>query len=260
MQARADERAAPLTCAHIHRRRRRAPMRRAAAPLWVGREAHPEIVLPAGDYTVTAQNGVARQQSKVTIAPATGTNFNSMLAVRIARAQRHARHRRRPGDPVTEGVTFILAQDDPDAPQGRREVARSAAPRADLHAARRHLLRDGAHAVAPRCASRSPSAPATSSSAPCRCRWRTSSSPRRWRPAAGAADKPVTYRVVRLDGEPREIARTIAQRARVRSFRRTLSPRSVARRQQRHRRHRDRARRGPGAEDHAAARRRQRHA
>ncbi len=68
-----------------------------SAPLWVGREAHPEIVLPAGDYTVTAENGVARQQSKVTIAPATGTNFNSMLESGLARAQRHARHGRRAG-------------------------------------------------------------------------------------------------------------------------------------------------------------------
>ena len=50
-----------------------------AAPVWVGRETHPEIVIPAGEYSVTAQNGLARQQSNVTIAPATGTSFNSML-------------------------------------------------------------------------------------------------------------------------------------------------------------------------------------
>ncbi len=99
-----------------------------SAPLWVGREAHPEIVLPAGDYIVTAQNGVARQQSKVTIAPATGTNFNSMLESGSLELSATRGTAAVPGEPVTEGVTFILSQDDPDAPQGRREVARSAAP------------------------------------------------------------------------------------------------------------------------------------
>ena len=228
------------------------------APIWVGRETHPEIVLPAGDYTVAVQNGIARQQSKVTITPATGTSFNSMLqsgslelsATRGATAGQ--------GEPVTEGVTFILSQDDPDAPQGRREVARSAAP------APTFTLPAGTYYVTAR----------------------TSSAEVREQLAIGAGDavkravplalariklaatlggqpptpaNPVTFRIVRLDGEPREIARTIAKEPRVRSFGGPLPHRGLARRQQRHLGDRDGARRGAGAEDHFGARRRQRH-
>ncbi|MEI9899698.1 MAG: hypothetical protein WDN31_05600 [Hyphomicrobium sp.] len=99
-----------------------------AAPLWVGRDAQPEIVLPAGDYVVSAQTDMARQQSKVTIAPATGTSFNSVLAAGTLELSAARGTAAAPGDPLTDGVTFILYQDDPDAPQGRREIVRSAAP------------------------------------------------------------------------------------------------------------------------------------
>ncbi len=144
MQARAKDAAAPLASPVFTVTSASADAGDKPAPIWVGRDTHPEIVLPAGDYTVAVQSGIARQQSKVTITPATGTSFNSML--QSGSLELSATRGATPGlgEPVTEGVTFILSQDDPDAPQGRREVARSAAPVSDIRASSRHLLRDGA--------------------------------------------------------------------------------------------------------------------
>ena len=114
-----------------------------------------------------------------------------------------------PGEPVTEGVTFILAQDDPDAPQGRREVARSAAPAPSF------TLPAGPYYVTVR----TPSAEVREQIA-----IGAGDVVKRAMPLslahiklaatlggqAATVDKPVTYRVVRLDGTPREVARTIA--------------------------------------------------
>src|SRR6185503_16180392 len=126
MQARSTAAAPPLTSPVFTVN----PLKAAVgdAPIWVGRDTQPEIVLPAGDYVVTAQNGLARQQTGVTIGAATGTSFNSMLASGTLELSATRGTAAVPGDAVVDGVTFILHQDDPDAPQGRREVARSAAP------------------------------------------------------------------------------------------------------------------------------------
>jgi Ca-activated chloride channel family protein len=207
MLARAADAAAPLTSAIFTVAPANAE--KGAAPLWVGRDAHPEIVIPAGEYSVTAQNGLARQQSNVTIAPATGTSLISKLASGQLELSATRGTAAGQDDPVTGNVTFILAQDDPDAPQGRREVARSAAP------APTFTLPAGTYYAT----ARTPSAEV------------------REQIAIGAGDivkrvmplslahiklvatmggqppgpvNTVTYRVVRLDGEPREIARTIA--------------------------------------------------
>jgi Ca-activated chloride channel family protein len=210
MQARAKDAAPPLASPVFTVTSASTDAGDKPAPVWVGRDTHPEIVLPAGDYTVAVQSGIARQQSKVTIAPATGTSFNSLL--QSGSLELSATRGATPGlgEPVTEGVTFILSQDDPDAPQGRREVARSAAP------APTFTLPSGTYYVTAR----------TSSA---EVREQLAISPgdavKRSVPLALARVKlvatlggqpptpanPVTFRIVRLDGEPREIARTIAK-------------------------------------------------
>jgi Ca-activated chloride channel family protein len=207
MLARAADATAPLTSAIFTVVPANAG--KGAAPLWVGRDAHPEIVIPAGEYSVTAQNGLARQQSNVTIAPAAGTSFNSKLASGQLELSATRGAVAGQGDPVTGNVTFILAQDDPDAPQGRREVARSAAPAPTFtlpagtyyatartpSAEVREQIAIGAGDVVKRVMPLSLAhikLVATMGAQP---------------PGPAAA---VTYRVVRLDGEPREIARTIA--------------------------------------------------
>lgn len=97
------------------------------APIWVGQDVQPEIVLPAGEYVVSAQDGTAHQESKVSIAPATGTSVNSVLAAGTLELSATRGTAAAPGEPYADAVTFILYRDDPDAPQGRREVVRSAA-------------------------------------------------------------------------------------------------------------------------------------
>jgi Ca-activated chloride channel homolog len=101
---------------------------KSSAPLWISREAQPEIVLPAGDYKVTAEDGLARQEQTVKIAAATGTTFDAMLAT--GRLELSAVHGNGsdPTDTTATGATFIVYEDDPDASLGRREVTRSAAP------------------------------------------------------------------------------------------------------------------------------------
>lgn len=101
---------------------------KATAPLWIGRDAEPEVVLQAGEYRVTAQDGLARQQQTVKIAAATGTTFDAMLATGRLELSATPAGSAADGAPVAKDVTFIVYEDDPDALRGRREVVRSAAP------------------------------------------------------------------------------------------------------------------------------------
>lgn len=180
------------------------------APLWVGRDTQPEIVLPAGDYTVTAQSGVARQQGSVTIAPATGTSFDSMLASGRLELSATRGTAAAPGDPLVDGVTFILYQDDPDAPQGRREVVRSAAPAPSF------MLPAGTYYVT----ARTPTAEVREQIAlgagdvvkralPLSLAHIKLSATLGGQPPTTAS--PITYRIIRLGGESHEVARTIAK-------------------------------------------------
>ena len=96
------------------------------APLWIGRDSQPEVVLPAGDYQVSAENGIARQSQTVKIAAATGTTFTALLAT--GRLELSATRGTDAKEPVDDGLIYIIYEDDPDAQGGRREVIRSAAP------------------------------------------------------------------------------------------------------------------------------------
>jgi Ca-activated chloride channel family protein len=85
-------------------------------------------VLPAGEYKVSAESGQARQEQNVTVAPATGTTFDATLATGRLEVSATRGNAAGQGEPVSDGITYVIYQDDPDAPLGRREVARSAAP------------------------------------------------------------------------------------------------------------------------------------
>ena len=210
LQARSTNSAAPLPSPIFTVTPASADAGDTSAPLWVGRDTHPEIVLPSGDYNVTAQNGIARQQSKLTIAAATGTSFNSMLESGSLELSATRGAAAGEGDRVTEGVTFILSQDDPDAPNGRREVARSAA------ASPNFMLPAGTYYVS----ARTPSAEVREQIAigagdivkrdvPLSLANVKLAATLGGKPAADS--NPVTFRVIRLDGESREIARTITK-------------------------------------------------
>ncbi len=95
-------------------------------PVWVGREAATQLVLPAGVYVVRVQDGLANQTTETTVAegvtasvtPVLGTGRIELSAVDAAT-----------GQPIKD-VSYTIDEDDPDSPQGRREVARSADPAA----------------------------------------------------------------------------------------------------------------------------------
>jgi Ca-activated chloride channel family protein len=180
------------------------------APLWMGREQRPEIVLPAGNYRVTAEAGAARQEQDVTITAATGTTVDAQLATgRLELSASRAGPSAQP-DLMTDGVTYVLYEDDPDAPQGRREVARSAAAAPDFTlpagtyyvlartqtAEAREQIAIGAGDVVKRTLSLALAHLELSATLG---------------GAAVPSDLPLTFRVVRLDPEPREVVRTTAR-------------------------------------------------
>ena len=181
-----------------------------SAPLWIGRELQPEIVLPAGDYRVTVEAGAARQEQDVKIAAATGTTLDAILATGRLELSATRGAASGQGDPVTDGVTYILYEDDPDAPQGRREVARSGAAAPDF------TLPAGTYYVT----ARMPTAEVREQIAigagdvvkralPLALAHLQLAATLDGAPVPGSM--PLTFRVVRLDTEPREIVRTISQ-------------------------------------------------
>lgn len=95
----------------------------AGVPRWIGRDAAAKLVVPAGAYRVTIRDGLAQQVADVTVAagatadvaPVLGTGRLELSALTAAT-----------GEPLSE-VVYVIEEDDPDAPQGRREVIRSAA-------------------------------------------------------------------------------------------------------------------------------------
>lgn len=91
---------------------------------WIGRGGMAEVVLPRGRYRVTAAHGLARQERDVTVAAGAVAAADIVMdSGRLELAAVEAEQA-----PVLEGLTWSIAVDDPAAPQGRREVARSAAP------------------------------------------------------------------------------------------------------------------------------------
>jgi Ca-activated chloride channel family protein len=115
----------------------------ASRPVWIGRDSGAEIVLPAGPYAVRVEDGLAEQTADVAIAegaradvaPVLGTGQLELSAVAAAS-----------GQPLDE-VVYVIAEDDPDQPQGKREVARSADPKA------RFTLAAGTYYIAARAGS-----------------------------------------------------------------------------------------------------------
>lgn len=94
-----------------------------AATLLVHRNTLSEV-LPAGNYTVSLTDGPVRQTKTVTLAAGSETAVEFTTAT--GRLELSAGLRDDGG--AIEDVTFAISEDDPDSPDGRREVARSRAP------------------------------------------------------------------------------------------------------------------------------------
>lgn len=106
----------------------KGPSGTADHPIWVGRDPAAQMVLPAGAYAVRVQDGLAEQKAEATIAegvtanvaPVLGTGRIELSAVTAANGE------------ALKDVAYTIEEDDPDSPQGRREVVRSADPLASF--------------------------------------------------------------------------------------------------------------------------------
>ncbi len=90
---------------------------------WIGRQAKVELVLPSGRYVVRAALGLSREEEAITV---TGGNLSKLdIAMQSGKIELSAAERA--GGESLEGVSYSVAADDPGAPEGRREIARSLA-------------------------------------------------------------------------------------------------------------------------------------
>jgi Ca-activated chloride channel family protein len=96
--------------------------------LWIGREAETQLIVPAGKYVVDVTDGLARARSTVDIAA--GGIIASDLVLETGQLELTATGVA--GGALLDRVLYLIAVDDPNAPQGRREIARSTAPVADF--------------------------------------------------------------------------------------------------------------------------------
>jgi Ca-activated chloride channel homolog len=97
-------------------------------PLWLSRASAPELIVPAGSYVARAELGLARRDQAVTVVPGSVQPVDMVLVsgrLELAAVSHEG------GEPL-EDVVFSLSEDDPEAPGGRREVVRSAAPRPEF--------------------------------------------------------------------------------------------------------------------------------
>lgn len=81
-------------------------------------------VLPAGAYTVSLTDGPVRQTKAIKLVAGADTTVD--FATGTGRLELSAGLREDGG--AIDDVTFSISEDDPDSPDGRREVARSRAP------------------------------------------------------------------------------------------------------------------------------------
>lgn len=97
-------------------------------PIFVGRVPTAPLVVPAGPYELRLDDGLLSHMSQITVVAGQDVNVGrptptGTLLLEAVSAE---------NGPGIESVIYSIEKDDPDAPQGRREVARSAAPRPDF--------------------------------------------------------------------------------------------------------------------------------
>ena len=92
---------------------------------WIARGARAEVALPAGRYEVVVTHGNIRAVQEATVV----AGERRAAEVRLPVGELELTALQREGGNRLDRVTYVIQEDDPDAPQGRREVARSAAAR-----------------------------------------------------------------------------------------------------------------------------------
>jgi len=107
--------------------------------VWLGPASERELFVPAGSYRIVLQDGQFRAERSIVVP--SGSRGAPPLATAVGRIRVEARDFIGLETPADE-VLFRILEDDPAAPDGRREVARSAASRAEfkLPAGTYHLV------------------------------------------------------------------------------------------------------------------------
>lgn len=201
IKAQAQKTAAPLGDAIVTVRDAGQGGDAAGPPVAVFKGGEGQLLLPAGRYLVRVEQGAVRGERSVVV-PA-GSQGRLEVPLNAARVLLTATGSE--SGPSSEPLVFSVVEDDPDAPKGRREVARSAARQADF------VLPPGTYHVVAR-------------QGRVEARERLAVGPgdvvRRslnlvagrlaltTKPAANVAVEPVSYRVERLDGPVPEVVTT----------------------------------------------------
>lgn len=94
-------------------------------PVLVTNDLQSEIALSPGPYVVSIAQGLSRQDRQIMVVAGTRGRLGIQLPVGELELQAVATA----GTQPLSDVIFQVFEDDPDAPQGRRELLRSAAPR-----------------------------------------------------------------------------------------------------------------------------------
>lgn len=164
------------------------------------RRVEPEIALPAGNYLVAITSGALRIERPVGIAAGERVSIATSLNLGALELSAAAT---KDGAPL-DGLVYVIYEDDPDAPQGRREVARTAAsaPRFKLAAGTYYVIaRRGMTEVRERVTIR------TGETEKRVLMLETGKVAVSVQVAGGRldADGPIVHRLERLDAQPREI-------------------------------------------------------
>jgi Ca-activated chloride channel family protein len=93
-------------------------------PVWIAQDPTAQLVLPAGNYKVRIEDGLANNETQIAVTP--GNTVEAPMVLGTGRLELSAAAYGG-AEPITN-VVYTLTEDDPDAPQGRRDVARSADP------------------------------------------------------------------------------------------------------------------------------------
>ena len=93
----------------------------AAAPLAIMHGGQTDLVLPEGEYSISVKDGAVGQTQSLNLDAGADKQIDVVLGAGQLELAASL------GDDATplQDVTYIIAEDDPDSPDGRREVARS---------------------------------------------------------------------------------------------------------------------------------------
>lgn len=179
-----------------------------ATPVAIGRNGSADLYLPPADYTVTAEDGIARGSQTVTLAAGDDTPVD--IALGTGRVELTATTGTPSG--AIDDIVYTIFEDDPESPDGRREVARAHAAEASftLPSGTYYVsARSGAAEVRQRIAvgiGETVKKTLTLAFAPLELSALVAGAP-------ATADQGVVYRVDRMDGDKARVARAVGPKA-----------------------------------------------